>query len=513
LHKIGLKFLNPSVHASSLPIKMPMRTAQTTQEENVSYTSAVERETKLMVDEKFSMPHLPGRTLARRVFTSTYYDTPDHCLAHACITLRYRLEGHLVLWQLKLPLNGRRREIELRGEAGEVPLVFSDGLVVHLEGKQLVPVATLRTWRTGVRVQVGGGGEADVVLDSVSVLMGGQIVQRFRELEIEWLRCNDHLGDRLVDTLRKAGARPHDGRPKLFRALSISYGLPAALPEHVSVRECLRQYLSRQVEALKRFDPGTRFGGEPEDLHQMRVATRRMRAVLRSVRGVLDPKWADPLVSGLTWLGQLLGFARDLDVQLEYLRSEASQLGLRDRKPVERFVSYLEGERANAQRTLVGEMKSARYLGFLSKLEQAVHEPTVVESDHRTEDLAARTFGKLSTAMRELPSAPSNADIHRVRIKAKRARYVAELAEPAGGKSATRFIKVAKEFQDLLGTHHDAVLAEQYMRGFVARLPGERAAFVAGLLMARAHQRRDEVLRTFRSAWKRVKKRGKKAWS
>lgn len=490
-----------------------MRAVEISQDANVSYSSAVERETKLMVDEKFSMPPLPGRTLARRVFTSTYYDTPDHCLARATITLRYRLEGHLGVWQLKLPLNGVRREIELRGEGREVPIVFSDALVVHLEGKRMVPVSTLRTWRTGVRVQVAGGGEADVVLDSVSVLTDGQIVQRFRELEIEWLKGSDHIGDGLVETLRIAGARPHDGRPKLFRALSVSYGPPAALPERASVREYLRQYLSGQVQILKRFDPGTRLGGEPEDLHQMRVATRRLRAVLRSVQRVLDPKWVAPLLSGLTWLGQLLGFARDLDVQLEYFRSEASQLRLRDRKPLERFVSHLEGERANAQRTLVGEMRSARYLGFLSKLEQALHEPVVVESDRRIEDLATRAFKKLSKTMRELPSSPSNMELHRLRIKAKRARYVAELAEPSAGKPAIRFIKATKAFQDLLGTHHDAVLAEQYVREFVARLPGERAAFVGGLLVARAHQRRDQVRDTFRSAWKRVNKRGKRAWS
>ena len=490
-----------------------MKALQLRQDANVSYTSAVEQETKLMVDGNFSMPQLTGRTLARRVFTSTYFDTPDHCLARACITLRYRLDGHLGVWQLKLPLNGGRREIELRGEASEVPLIFSDALIVHLEGKRMVPVSTLRTWRTGVRVQLGGGGEADVVLDSMSVLMGGQIVQRFRELEIEWLKCNDRLGDGLIETLRKAGARPHDGRPKLFRALSVSYGQLAPLPQHASVQEYLRQYLSWQAYLLKRFDPGTRLGGEPEDLHQMRVAARRLRAVLRSAHRMLDPTWAAPLVSGLTWLGQLLGFARDLDVQLEYFRSEASQLSLRDRKPLERFVSFLQGERTNAQRTLVGEMRSARYLGFVSKLEQAVHEPVVLDSECRIEDVATRAFKKLSKAMRELPESPSNADLHRLRIKAKRVRYMSELAEPATGKSATRFIKAAREFQDLLGIHHDTVLAEQYVREFVARLPGERAAFAAGLLMARAHQRREQARDTLQSAWRRVRKRGKKVWS
>lgn len=489
-----------------------MKPVQVGQDANVSYTSAVERETKLMVDEAFCLPHLPGRALARRVFTSTYYDTPDHCLAHARITLRYRLEGGLGVWQLKLPLDASRREIELRGDAGEVPTVFSDALVILLEGKRLVPVSTLRTWRMGARVQLGRGAEADVVLDSVSVSMGGQIVQRFREIEIEWLKCDESVGNGLVQTLSKAGARSHDGRPKLFRALSVSYGPPALLPADASVREHLRYYLSRQVEVLKRFDPGTRLGGEAEDLHHMRVATRRLRAVLRSAHRVLDPEWADPLVSGLRWLGQLFGFARDLDAQLEYFRREAAQLGLRDRRPLERFVSHLQGERASAQRTLLGEMRSARYVGFLSKLEQALHDPVLVESDYALGDVAARTFKKLSKAMRGLPRSPSNVDLHQVRIKAKRARYAAELAAPCVGKAATRFTKTAKNFQDLLGIHQDAVLAERHVREFVARSPGERAAFVGGVLVARAHRQREEVRETFPSVWKRLKKRGKKAW-
>ena len=481
-------------------------------DQNSSLASTVERETKLTVDETFRLPRLPGMPLSRRVFTSTYFDTLDHCLVHGQITLRYRLEGRLGVWQLKLPLAGSRREIELRGDAGAVPTVFSDALVAHLEGKRLVPVSTLRTWRTGIRVQSGGGAEADVVLDTVSVMKGATIVQRFHELEIEWLTCDDDWVDRLVQTLRRAGARPHDGRPKLFRALSVSYGPAATPPEDAPVRQHLRHYLVQQVEALRRYDPGTRLGGEPEDLHQMRVATRRLRVVLRSAHRVLEPEWADPLVSGLTWLGQLFGFARDLDVQVAYFRQEAARLGVRDRKPLERFVVHLQEEQRNAQRILVGEMKSARYLSFLSKLWQAVHEPVMVESECTLEDIAAGQYKKLSKEGRKLPRSPSNADLHRVRIKTKRARYAAELAGLSVGTSADKFAKAARRFQDVLGRHQDAVLAERYVREFVARLPGERAAFVAGLLVARATQQREEVRDLFRSAWRRLKKRGKKLW-
>jgi CHAD domain-containing protein len=103
-------------------------------------------------------------------------------------------------------------------------------------------------------------------------------------------------------------------------------------------------------------------------------------------------------------------------------------------------------------------------------------------------------------------------DLHRVRIKAKRARYVAELVEMSQGKPVARFAKSAKQFQDLLGRHQDSVLAERHVRDLVAKIPGERTAFVGGLLVARARQQREEARDGFRTAWRKLKKRGKKAW-
>ena len=87
----------PALQSALLPIK-----------------SVVETETKLSVEPDFRLPPLSGRPLPRRVFTSTYFDTLDHCLARSNITLRCRIEKGAVAWQLKLPLDGTRREIELR---------------------------------------------------------------------------------------------------------------------------------------------------------------------------------------------------------------------------------------------------------------------------------------------------------------------------------------------------------------------------------------------------------------
>src|SRR5690242_3467022 len=76
--------------------------------------SEVETETKLSVEPDFRLPTLSGHRLPRRIFTSMYFDTLDHCLARSSITLRRRIENGSAAWQLKLPLDGARREIELR---------------------------------------------------------------------------------------------------------------------------------------------------------------------------------------------------------------------------------------------------------------------------------------------------------------------------------------------------------------------------------------------------------------
>jgi CHAD domain-containing protein len=474
--------------------------------------SEVETETKLSVESDFRLPTLSGHPLPRRIFTSTYFDTLDHCLARSSITLRRRIENGSAAWQLKLPLDGARREIEVRDASVTPPARMVQALVVLLEGKHLVPIAELHTSRTGVRVQEGRNHVAEVVLDTVSVLRGGSVIQRFREVEIEALDGEDELIERLVSVLHAVGARTHDGRPKLFRALSLAYDSLDAPAADASLVEHIRYSLLQQLHHLKRCDPGVRFGGEPEDVHQIRVAARRMRTILLAVRKIVRPEWVEPPLSGLKWLGEVFARARDLDVQMSYFHREAEQLKARDRRPLERFLRHLQSERERAQETLLDEMKSARYLGFVSKLREAAETPAVVNPKYTLMDVAARQFRKLRKTIRRLNRSPSNAELHRVRIKTKRARYAAELAEAVDGKAVTRFIKTAERFQTLLGMHQDAVLAERYVQGLLKYQGGQQAAFTAGLLVARANQQREEVREEFWSEWTRLKKRGNRAW-
>jgi CHAD domain-containing protein len=475
--------------------------------------SAIEQETKLSVDEHFRLPALGGKRLPRRVLTSTYYDTPNYRLTHARITLRHRMEHGKGAWQLKLPMEEARREIEIRGGATSPPPELQDLLMIRLQGAELIPVAKMRTWRTGMRVSDRKGASADVLLDTVSVLKDGHVLKKFRELEIERVTGNGGLIRRLEKTLRKTGAGDHDGRPKLFRALELSAPQPPKPPStDAPAAEHLKFILAQQAEAVRSHDPGTRLGGEPEHVHQMRVAVRRLRAILRAARPLLIAEWAEGLRAELAWLGEILGRARDLDVQIEYFRNEAMAVESRDRRPLARFVERLRTDREKTQQMLLGELRSHRYLELIGRLLQAAQEPAVVMSAARLDEITAGEFAKLRKAKKKLGSSPTDAELHRLRIKTKRARYAAELAETCIGKAATRFIKQAKVFQDVLGVHHDAVVAEKHIREFSDQSPSGRAAFVAGRMVERLRQRREEARTRMQSQWKKLQKRGEKAW-
>lgn len=480
---------------------------------NSAIKLTVEREVKLAIGDHFRLPELPGTPLPRRRLTSTYYDTSQYDLAHVGITLRHRVERGKQAWQLKLALMKDRQEIELVDRQSVPPTLFRDLLFLHLGQKQLMPVATLRVWRTGVRVRMDNILVADVTLDHVSVMKDGTVLQRFRELEIEQVNGKNGALPDIEQQLRRAGAEDHDGRPKLVRALSlVAPGPEPPLASDAPVMDHVKWVLARHVRWLIAHDPGARLGREPESLHQMRVATRQLRAVLRAARPLLFLEWADSLRDELRWLGQLLGPARDLDVQLAYFREESATLDARDRRPLTQFIAHLETQRNTVQESLLNELKSERYLDLIRRLQQAPHDPTIVESTVTLRDLAKQEFTKLRNAIRQAGDSPNNAKIHKTRIRTKRARYAAELAEPTVGKPATRFINKARAVQDVLGMHQDAIQAEAHIRTFLKHSTSTRAAFAAGRMVERQRRRQEKARRKMARLLRSLIKRGEKAW-
>lgn len=472
-----------------------------------------ERELKLSIGDAFRLPRLPGTLLPRRLLISTYYDTAAYDLAHARITLRHRIERGKKTWQLKIPLGDDRQEVEVPAEQSDPPASLRRILLVHLGHRNLLPVVTLRVWRTGLQMCQGRVPLAEIALDSVSVVQNGTSIQRFRELEIERQQGDDEALHTLERQMRDAGASDHDGRPKFFRALSLKPPAPVPQPDRkASVGAHLQWALARHVRWLLAHDPGTRLWTEIESLHQMRVAVRRVRAVLRTARPILLPAWVTSLDHELDWLGEVLGPARDLDVQIAYFLEESSGLDARERTLLEPFIFHLRTQRNAAQQVVLSALTSIRYLELIRRLQQAAQDPSVIESPLTVPQLARQAFKKLRKALGCLRPSPSDTALHRIRIKTKRARYAAELTKGSVGKPATRFIKAARAVQDLLGVHQDAIQAERQLRQFLKDSPSPRTGFVAGRMVERQHQRRQNVQKTMTPLLKTLLKRGKKVW-
>ncbi len=184
----------------------------------------------------------------------------------------------------------------------------------------------------------------------------------------------------------------------------------------------------------------------------------------------------------------------------------------RDRKPLAQFVAHLQTQRQHMQQVVLSELKRARYFELIRRLQQAAHDPSVVDTAVTLHELARREFKKLHKALHRMGPAPNHAVLHAIRIKTKRARYAAELALWSVGKPAARFMKQARAVQDILGDYQDSFTAETYIRTFLKQSTSVRAGFVAGRMIERQRQRRDTIQKNLKALLKTLLKRGKKAW-
>jgi CHAD domain-containing protein/phosphohistidine phosphatase SixA len=443
----------------------------------------LERELKLDPGESFALPALPGRPLEVRVFTSTYYDTPPRSLARGGITLRRRVENGLARWQLKLPREEGRDELEAPGGPAGPPPELRALLKAHLRHGRLEPVATLRTHRSGVRVADGDRPLADVTVDAVDVLDHGRPAGGFTELEVELVDGDEADLIRLSRVLRRAGARLSDGQPKLMRVLQLAEERAPA-PD-APVDEQLRFLLGRQFLELEAQDPPVRLGEDIEAVHRFRVATRRARALIRTTRPLLGNALV-PLAAELRWLTDALGPVRDLDVLLQHLRDEVAGLDV-DSRGGEAIVASLQEAREECRDVLLAALATSRYSALLGSFEAAVDSLTLPDGGPAVEALAAHAFERLRRAARRLAQEPADAELHRLRILGKRARYAAELAAVRGDGAIGRFVTAAKQLQDVVGEHQDAVVAEARIRAAAGR---RSSSLAAGRLVERERARR-----------------------
>jgi len=469
---------------------------------------------------------------------AVYYDTAGFDLVRAGITLRQRTGGHDAGWHLKVPESaGVRTELRLPSSS-ELPEEFTELLTARLRGRPLRPVARIATTRRRYTLEDSGGSDlAEVALDAVTAETFGRTstLTRWNEVEVE-LAEGVSGGLKLLEaadrSLRRGGLRPARHGTKL--ELALSEALSSAQPQasrppqsqpskSATAGDALLRSLRSRLEELTAWDLLVRRDA-PDSVHRMRVAARRMRAVLQEFRPLLRAQEARELISELRWLGEVLGRMRDEEVLGEHLSALFSQVPAELAiGPVQARISgHFEPRRAEGRRQILQALGSDRYLALLNTLEGflAAAPLTARAGDAAAKampDLVARSYRRVRRrehAARDVPTGPArDAALHEVRKAVKRARYAAEVASPVVGKNARKSVKSLKRLQSVLGDHHDAVIASQALRQLAldAYDNGENT-FTYGLLHERETALAEALGRRAHRTWKRANRRKRTAW-
>lgn len=434
---------------------------------------------------------------AQRLHT-VYLDTKNLALARAGVALRLRHAGRS--WEVSAKWGGRvvgslheRSELTvvLPGEPA-VPFKLPEGplriqLMAVVLNRPLVPIFSsevLRQLRDLVPVRplaAGAAPLAEVALDTVSLHRpnGEEAGVSYCEIEIERRagRTRDitAFGRALQE---RFGITPSRGS-KFARGLAEMYGAAVAgfqvgsVEAHDSLCAAARKVVAAQLARLRAADPGTRLGLDPEAVHEERVAVRRLRAALRAFAAGFPPQLLERLRVELRWLGSMLGAVRDLDVQLANLAWHAHRLG-QAAGGLDTFRHHLENERTERRAELLAAFDTPRYFRLLAALERFATGPAprhphgegarpVAAVGRRAAKRALRRLIRDGDAMGELPEAE---ELHALRIRAKRVRYLFEALKPISGTPGRRLIKQLARLQDVLGRFNDSMVAASFVRAY-----------------------------------------------
>ena len=552
----------------------------------------MEIEAKLGVPDAAALRRLAGlRTLAgfdlrprgASVVRDTYLDTRRRLLRAAGLACRRRASAGGVLYTVKALAGAsgavhRREELELRLRRDAPPAAWSRGRararVLAVAGREpLEPIVELEQRRVKRTALAGRRVVAEVSLDTVRVpSRDGERV--FYEVEIELIRSGterdlaamvaelrerwgaaDVTGSKLERALAIAGTagagrsggrarrpprrgvaaagttdvpaaaeRPRPQVPRLERP-----GLTPATPMAEAARRTLAVHFGRMLD----HEAGTRLGEDPEELHDMRVATRRLRAAQRLFAPHLDRDAMRPLRKALRRTGRALGAVRDLDVFHEKTAWYLEALPETRRGELAPLLGFLGRTRDAARRELLAHLDGEEYRVFCERFAAFLSSPAagapspagreapplLREVRHVVPAELLRHYGEVLTfdAPLAAPEPPLGC-YHLLRITAKRFRYTLEFFTEVLGDETKGMIRDVKALQDHLGNLQDAVVASALLSDFLRKGtwdksgPGRAAARVrvapgvAAYLAARQSELQG-LLDGFPPVWGRVRGR------
>jgi CHAD domain-containing protein len=484
----------------------------------------------------------PGTPLTESSSTlqlaATYFDTADLRLARAGLTLRRRTGGHDAGWHLKVPVgSGARTEVRLPlGRAVRtVPAGLRALVRARTGGAVLRPVAdVVAERRAHLLVDASGRVLLEVADDRVTARRiapadgSGDAVgapMSWREVEVEVVDGPEELLAVADRALRDAGLRPAEVQSKLARVLGTR---PAPERQDAAARptrgspagDVLREHLAQEVERVLAQDLGVRLG-LPDAVHQMRVATRRLRSALRTFAPLLDGDVPGELRGELRWLARELGAARDAEVLRDRVGAadgtgQVPGGGVPGGVPDE-----LEADRRAAYDRVLAELDGDRYHRLLVALGELVASPPLsaraaLPARRALPRLVARRDARVRRLLKRARRTPAGPErdrvLHEARKAAKAARYAAETVRPALGKQAAAYARAMESVQEVLGEHQDAVITRERLRELARRTTSTDAAFRYGRLHALEEARAEQAQQRIRPAWRAARGRELRRW-
>jgi CHAD domain-containing protein len=488
-----------------------------------------------------------------------YVDTAGGALTQAGYAVRLRGLGSSTLVSVKSlarteAAGGAAKREELEGPADEAsppadwPVSDARDLVVkHAGAEPLLELATIRQHRRKRRY-VSDEATVELSLDDVEVLAGEDVIERFAEFEAELIKGDEAalavvaavldgtVGLRratsskleaalaALDGARPPVAEPDDGTlpsavveaiveamkpsetPSETPPLSVGKTPGVVAEDHVAEagRKVLRFHLSRMLD----YEAGTRTGKDAEDLHKMRVATRRQRAAWRVFGSAFRPRRTKRYRDGLREIASRLGAVRDLDVQLEAADVYRADLPGPEQRALEPLLKSWQTHRDVARSLLIRELDSDGYRRWLDdyrdfvRTEGALVLPVGPTQPHRIRDTAPSRIWAAYEQLRGYESVLRWADVetlHDLRIAAKWLRYSLEFTNEALGPEAGTLIARVTALQDHLGLMNDADVTASMARTFLVENAGDLSSLESAAIGRYLVDREREVARLRRT--------------
>lgn len=408
-----------------------------------------------------------GPALSFRL-VATYWDTPGDALAGAGWSLRRREGGHDDGWHLKRPRVAGAGRVEVAAPpAAELPDDLRAELGPLIGTAPLVPVAEITTDRRESPLVRSGVVVAHLARDVVAVRVGAATDQ-WDEAEVELVPGTEEgLLEALTEALLAEGAELATHGSKVARALAQLAAPRAGLGEASSAGDVLLDYAGRQVGMLQAQAGGVR-ADAPDAVHKARVATRRLRSLLKTFAEFWDAARTEPLRAELGWLAGLLGAPRDAEVLAEEFGDLFAELGsAADTAVRERVLAHLADAHATSHAALVVALDGPRAVALRGELVRLLVEPPLAQ---RAAEPAASLLGAVDRAERRAEKLVARAERkpgrlarwHEVRKAGKAVRYCAEAVAPVHPELAEP-ASAWEEVGETLGVLQDAAVADELL--------------------------------------------------